>query len=770
MTTILHKQRTTLKQLLTLGIACLSGQAWPVEAGFDSLLSEAQTHLRSGRYFLAQDDLKSAQKLAVTAEQTAEANGALGQTYYQMRRFEEAETLLRLAINANVGEDAERSRWLLTLADLQANRKQYQNAGRLYKQALQMAGQNQELAAAIHLGQAALMPDASKLAELWSIRELLNGIADPAVRARDFLNLGAQAQGLGTAGMKLAYESFEQARQNAGEQQTRILAESLDGLAQLYEDQNRPLEAMSLNDQGIQAAQKNEAHDLLIKLEWRQGRLHRRQQQTQEALLAYQRAVGHIEAIRHDIPVEYHNGRSSFRELLEPVYLGLADLLLIQASQQSGEFKKTLLQRARETVESIKQSELEDFLGGRCSVQCDKNVLLDTVEPQTAILYPILLPDRLELLVSSGSEMRQFTQAVPAAMVQKQTQQFALSLRNGADDAKNLARQLHQWLIAPIEPWLHEQRVQTLVMVPDGVLRLIPPAALYDGQHYLIEQYALAVSPGLSLLQPTSMQQHGVSALLAGLSEPGPVVEHLSAAFMKDLQEVGSRGAASVPHSRALPANLHLRREISQQGGEADAARLASDSAFRQQLKEELRLPGVAKEIETLRGEMSNQTLMNEDFTVERFERQVEQEPYTVVHIASHGVFGGSADTSFLMAYDNIIDMDELERLLKSEKFAKQPLELLTLSACQTAEGDDRAPLGLSGIAIKAKVRSALGSLWPVSDDAASLLMAEFYKGLSQPGMSKVQALRQAQITLIRNKDLENPFFWSSFILVGNWL
>jgi CHAT domain-containing protein len=140
------------------------------------------------------------------------------------------------------------------------------------------------------------------------------------------------------------------------------------------------------------------------------------------------------------------------------------------------------------------------------------------------------------------------------------------------------------------------------------------------------------------------------------------------------------------------------------------------------------------------------------------------------VHIASHGVFGKTADTSFLMAYDGVINIDELEKLLKSDKFSKQPVELLTLSACQTAEGDDRAPLGLSGIALKAKVRSALGTLWPVSDEAASQLMAEFYKALSKPGISKVQALRQAQIILLKQKKLENPFYWSPFILAGNWL
>jgi CHAT domain-containing protein len=133
-------------------------------------------------------------------------------------------------------------------------------------------------------------------------------------------------------------------------------------------------------------------------------------------------------------------------------------------------------------------------------------------------------------------------------------------------------------------------------------------------------------------------------------------------------------------------------------------------------------------------------------------------------------VFGGSANSSFIMAYDDIVDMNQLEGILKADNFKKNPLELLTLSACQTAEGDDRAPLGLSGIAIKAKVKSALGSLWSVNDEATYKLMSAFYTALLQDHTSKAQALQQAQLTLLRDKQFAHPFFWSPFILVGNWL
>jgi CHAT domain-containing protein len=724
-------------------------------ADFEDVYQQGKSRLAQEQYGLAIQTLDDANQLASTPEQQAQTLGTLGLTYYRMQRREQATNLLREAIALNVGEKLDRARWLGTLADLEADKKNLDTARPLYEQALALAEKDGELVAGLRLGKVETLPLTEQLAELKTLKDDLDVLENPETRARLLINLGEQAHKIGA--IELAFNSFEQARRN-GENQPRLQAESTGQLAQLYEEQTRFDEALRLNSQAINAAKKIDAHDLLLELEWRQGRLQRGLQHLPEATAAYQQAIEHIEAIRQDIPVEYHDGRSSFRELLEPFYLGLADLLLLQASQKSGETKNDLLRHARATVELIKQSELEDFLGGRCSVHSNKNALLEAVEPTTAIIYPILLPDRLELLVSNGNEIRQYTQPVDSATLQKSVKHLAHSLHVAKYDVKKTSTQLYQWLIAPIEPWLQEQNIKTLVMVPDGVLRLIPPAVLYDGEHYLIESYAVATSPGLTLFEPAPLQQRGIKALLAGMSEPGSVVDHLPPAFLQAL--AGNRGFSN-PEDMSESAVKSRQLELE---------RMIKEPVFRQQLKEKLNLPGVAEEIENLQKEVPNTALMNEGFTVEGFKKQAIQEPYSVVHIASHGVFGKTADSSFVMAYDDVINMDDLERLLKSEKFAKQPVELLTLSACQTAEGDDRAPLGLSGIALKAKVRSVLGTLWPVSDEAASLLMVEFYKALSQPGTSKVQALRQAQIVLLKQKYLENPFYWSLFILAGSWL
>ena len=725
-------------------------------ASFEDLYQQGKNRLAEEQYSLAITALNEAQPLAVSPEQQAYAAGTLGLTYYRMQRWEQAKTFLQKTTALNVGDPLVRASWLGALADLATNKGQLEIAKPLYEQALLSAKNDPALVLALRLGQVDVLPLTQRLSELLSIKDHLGANTSSEAQLRLLINLGIKASKTGSVGLELAFASFEQARQHT-ESFPRLRAEAIGQLAQLYEQDSRYLEALNLNELAINDAQKIEAHDLLLELQWRQGRLQRHLQHLPEATAAYQQAIEHIEAIRHDIPVEYQNGRSSFREILEPVYLGLVDLLLLQASQKDVVNKNNLLLQARATVELIKQTELEDFLGGRCTVHSNKKALLEDIDASTAIIYPIILPDRLEILVSSGNEIKQYTQAISAVKLQELSKHLAHSLRTSKYDIKSTSQLLYQSLITPIEPWLKQRKIQTLVMVPDGVLRLIPLAVLHDGKHYLIENYAIATSPGLTLLDSTSVQKHELKVLLAGMSVPGSVIENLPVAFFQ--ATTGHRGGNAEDLSESAVKSRKLEMD-----------HLLKEPAFRQHLKEKLSLPGVAEEITSLKKELPNTVLMNESFTVEGFKKQAMLEPYSVVHIASHGVFGKTADTSFIMTYDGILNMDALEQLLKSDKFSKQPVELLTLSACQTAEGDDRAPLGLSGIALKAKVRSVLGTLWPVSDQAASVLMTDFYKALSAPNTSKAQALRLAQIALIKQKQFENPFYWSPFILAGNWL
>lgn len=92
------------------------------------------------------------------------------------------------------------------------------------------------------------------------------------------------------------------------------------------------------------------------------------------------------------------------------------------------------------------------------------------------------------------------------------------------------------------------------------------------------------------------------------------------------------------------------------------------------------------------------------------------------------------------------------------------------MSACQTALGDNRAALGLAGVAVRSGARSTLATLWSVSDESTVELMSEFYRAIATSEVNKAEALRQAQIALLKNSQFQHPFFWAPFVLIGNWL
>jgi CHAT domain-containing protein len=103
-------------------------------------------------------------------------------------------------------------------------------------------------------------------------------------------------------------------------------------------------------------------------------------------------------------------------------------------------------------------------------------------------------------------------------------------------------------------------------------------------------------------------------------------------------------------------------------------------------------------------------------------------------------------------------------------RFRERGLELLALSACNTAAGDDRAALGLAGVALRAGARSALATLWPVNDEASAMLVSEFYTQIRDPTVSRAVALQRAQVKVLRTRGYEHPVYWAPYVLVGSWL
>jgi CHAT domain-containing protein len=363
----------------------------------------------------------------------------------------------------------------------------------------------------------------------------------------------------------------------------------------------------------------------------------------------------------------------------------------------------------------------------------------------------VVLKNRLEIIVRTNGGLLHHTSRVTAAEMQDEIQDFRGELRDAnSNDYLGSSRKLYGWLLAPFEAQLASAGVRELIIVPDGYLRLVPFGAMHDGKQFMAERFSISTVTGMTMTEASVPRRSKPVWLLAGLSTPGPVIDRLmamgftgGAEFTVIAQSRGLRDQPDQPTDAAPPG----KRGVSLRG--------------------ELALPGVKAEIEGLAPLSRSRSMLDGEFTVERFAREVQSGNYRVIHVASHGFFGASADQSFLLAYDNIIKIGELQRLIAVEGEQSPGIDLLTLSACDTATGDERAPLGFAGAAIKAHARSVVGTLWAVSDTATQQFMQDFYAELSQHG--KAEALTRAQRALLRSAQFSHPYFWAPFVLTGDW-
>lgn len=747
----------------------------------EALLQRGETYLALGFSHDALNDLEQAWHLARAGQDDAlqaTAAATLGKAYYQSQYIEDAKELLSQSLQW--AENHGNSRLIAInanhLGNLLTGIHQTEPAKAMYLKALSAATSLDDPAqiVSIHLNLARLLKDTPALAapHIAQANTLLHPLEASTGNTALRLSLGYQA--LQGGDLPLAYSMLQQVESTARVlRNPRLQSQAQGYLAQAYEQQQRHREALTLTEAAIATLGGQPEEDLLIQWQWQRGRLLHTLGHHQTALDAYRHAARHIQSIRSDIPVQYQDGRSSFRETLSPVYLGLADLLLQEsATARDPEQEQALLREAQETIELLKTAEMQDYFLDACAVNQAPLSGLKAYTQHTAFLYPIILPDRLELLVDVNQRKHRVTVPVSLAQLSRTSEQLVRSLRPANSGrvrafAMRQAIQMHYWLITPILPLLKEHQIHTLIFVPDGPLRAFPIATLNDGKQFLVERFALATVPGLTLLDPKPIPRTHLTALLAGVSVPGASVTELPEIMQDTLvaeevqepatptREIKTRGLPT----RRLPVT---RQEPLQMRSGMRAARAA-------RLAEALALPGVEKELNDLSGILNAQILLNDQFQLSSFEKQMKNQ-YRIVHIASHGLFTGKPEESFIVAHDHLLNMNKLEALFKSEAFSQSPVEILTLSACQTAEGDDRSPLGLSGVAIKSGARSALGSLWPVADEAAQQLLPEFYRGLNNPDHTKAQALQQAQIQLMHQPGYEHPSLWSPFILIGNWL
>jgi len=525
----------------------------------------------------------------------------------------------------------------------------------------------------------------------------------------------------------MAYQALNSALSIAIElNKPRLISYAYGFLGHVYETAQRHTEALYLTRQAIFYAkldprsfftQQNQASEILYRWQWQLGRLFKAQRNLDEAINAYRNAANSLQPIRLEIATGYRSTSQSFRERVGPVYFELADLLLQRAAyfheQKQLHKQQQTLTEALDTIERFKTAELQDYFQDECvtEAQSKRNLLDKQMAPSTAIIYPIMLPNRSEILLSRQGQLQQFSVPITASQLKEEVNEFRFELQaSDTDYFLAYAKSLYQWLIAPLEQSLTAAGVDTLVIVPDGVLRTIPFAALHDGQQFLIDKYAIVTIPGLTLTETKlSHRRTQTKILVAGLSE-------------------------SVQGYSALES---VRDEI--QG------------------------------ISELYPSRNTTQLLDQDFTRHRFTAALKRTIYSILHIASHGQFDSEPQKTFLLTYDGKLSMNQLSALIKLSELRQEPMELLTLSACQTAIGDDQAALGLAGIALKAGAKTALASLWFIDDKATTRLMNNFYLQLQEQGLSKANALQMAQQDLLKDYRYRHPAYWAPFLLIGHW-
>jgi CHAT domain-containing protein/Tfp pilus assembly protein PilF len=509
----------------------------------------------------------------------------------------------------------------------------------------------------------------------------------------------------------LAYRALEQAAKSADALgDTRAASYAWGYLGSLYEEERRYPEALDLTRRAIFLGQQAVAPEALFRWHWQDGRLLKALNRMPEAIEAYRRAVYALQTVRPEQAVSFGRAAGSFRKSFGSVYYELADLLLRSAEAAPEQAQaEALLRDARDTVELSKVAELRDYFQDECVDAARSHVeRIETVSKTTAVLYPIVFPDRMELLVSLPTGLKRVSVPVPAPQLTQEVRAFRRQLENRTTrEFIPHAQQLYDWLIRSLEGDLAASNIDTLVFVPDGPLRSIPMAALHDGKQFLISKYAVATTPGLTLTDPRPLNRERVKVLSSGLTE-------------------SVQGYPPLPH--------------------------------------------VTTELRAIRTLYGGDQLVNKDFLVAGLEKELKENPVSVLHIASHGRFEKDVAHSFILAFDDKLTMAKLDQYVGLFRFRQEPLELLTLSACETAVGDDRAALGLAGVAIKAGARSALATLWSVNDEASSSLVAEFYLQLRDPTVSKAVALQRAQVKLLADSGYEHPAYWSPFLLLNNWL
>ena len=526
-----------------------------------------------------------------------------------------------------------------------------------------------------------------------------------------------------------AYTLAEAVQQSDDGQDWQAKSFALGYLGHVYETDGRCSEALPLTRQALALAYSHKSLDIAYRWEWQTGRLYRdlavteltnRSTQAlaanpnyQSAIVAYKAAFATLQGLRRDLAAGNADAQFDFQEQTEePIYREFVDLLLRPKTPSQDS-----LVQARSVIESLQIAELENFLQEPCVASNPESIdrVADEANSTTAALFPIVLKDRIEVILKlpRQKDLIHYSYVITEEQVSETIEQFhqKLQLDYGFETVKQEAKAVYDWLLAPARTQLESAKINTLVFVPDSKLRNVPMAALYDGKQFLVETFATTIALNLELQNPKPLPKQ-LRVLAASLTDPPATFANFAKLenVNKELEAIAHAGVTVIP-------------------------------------------------------------IQDQQFTTQAFNQKINQSSFSIVHLATHGQFSSDPQKTFLLTASGSIKVDDLGSLFRTRGLNRtDEIELLVLSACETASGDNRATLGIAGTAVRAGARSAIASLWSLDDESSVELMKQFYQQLGKGNVSRAEALRQAQVSLMKNEQYAYPRYWAALILLGNWL
>ena len=435
-------------------------------------------------------------------------------------------------------------------------------------------------------------------------------------------------------------------------------------LGSVYLQTQNLTDAQRLTKKAADLAVKIEAKDIAYLWQWQLGCIYKLQKNITQAIDSYSQAVNNLNDLRADLLVLNPDIQFSFRDNVEPVYRQLVDLLLQPFNSQnisSKELNQTNISqknlnnnnliKARDVIEALQLREIENYFQEIC-LQAKPEIvdtIVDKIDTTAAVIYPIILQDRLEIILKlpNQNKFNHYTTYIKASELENTIEKLQYSLRQPEqiNQVKQISGKIYNWLIQPLEADLQKNQIETLVFVLDGKLRNIPMAVLYDSEadkqilksksksksKFLIEKYAIALTPGLQMLEPKPLQKAELNILMAGVSQK----------------------------------------------------RLINNQEFNP-------LNNVEIELDTIKLRIPNsKKLLNQSFTDINLAKQIDSAKYTVVHIATHGNFSSNLEETYILSWDKLLKHEDIDRLFQiNSNTNSQGIQLLVHSACEPANGD----------------------------------------------------------------------------------